>query len=185
MLAKALPSILPPMETEEILEVTQLHSLASKEYDHIITSRPFRAPHHSASNVSIVGGGQIPRPDEISLAHRGILFFDEFPEFNRPTIEALRQPLEDRIISVARARDTINFPANFMLVATSNPCPCGFYGTTKPCTCLPHQINKYRQKLSGPIIDRIDLYIDVDEVKHRTLLHGSAQEEPSAQFKNE
>jgi magnesium chelatase family protein len=178
MLARALPSILPPMELEEILEVTHLHSLASKDYEKIVSERPFRAPHHSASEISIIGGGQQPRPGEISLAHRGILFFDEFPEFSRPTIEALRQPLEDRVISVARARDNIVFPANFMLVATSNPCPCGYYGTPKACTCLPHHIDKYQRKLSGPIIDRIDLYTDVNEVKHDSLLHGT-QEEPS------
>lgn len=178
MLAKAMPSILPPMELEEVLEVTHLHSLASKEYEQIVQTRPFRSPHHSASEISIIGGGQYPRPGEISLAHRGILMFDEFPEFNRPTIEALRQPLEDRVITVARARDNITFPANFMLVATSNPCPCGYYGTTKACTCLPHEINKYHRRLSGPIIDRIDLYVDVDEVRHKSLLHGQ-QEEPS------
>lgn len=178
MLAKAMPSILPPMEMEEILEVTHLHSLASKEYERIVTTRPFRSPHHSASEISIIGGGQYPRPGEISLAHRGILMFDEFPEFNRPTIEALRQPLEDRVISVARARDNITFPADFMLVATANPCPCGYYGTAKDCSCLPHEINKYHRKLSGPIIDRIDLYVDVDEVKHKSLLHGQ-KEEPS------
>lgn len=176
MLAKALPSILPPLEIEEILEITHLHSLASKNYDQIISVRPFRAPHHSASEISIVGGGQYPRPGEISLAHRGILMFDEFPEFNRSTIEALRQPLEDRVISVARAKDNLLFPANFMLVATCNPCPCGFYGTTKPCSCLPYQIQKYHQKLSGPIIDRIDLYVDVDEVRHRSLLRGESEE---------
>jgi magnesium chelatase family protein len=179
MLAKAMPSILPSMSVEEILEVTHLHSLASKEYENIVSQRPFRAPHHSASSISIIGGGQYPRPGEISLAHRGILMFDEFPEFNRPTIEALRQPLEDRVISVARARDNIVFPADFMLVATCNPCPCGYYGTSKPCTCMPHEINKYHRKLSGPIIDRIDLYVDVDEVKHSSLLHGQLAESSS------
>jgi magnesium chelatase family protein len=178
MLAKALPSILPPMDLEEMLEVTHLHSLANKNYDQIVQTRPFRAPHHSASEISIIGGGQYPRPGEMSLAHRGILMFDEFPEFNRPTIEALRQPLEDRLISVARARDNLTFPANFMLVATCNPCPCGYYGTSRSCSCLPYQITKYHQKLSGPIIDRIDLYVDVDEVKHKSLLH-SQQEESS------
>ena len=182
MLAKALPSILPPMDTNEILEVTHLHSLAGKSYDQIITSRPFRSPHHSASGISIIGGGQYPRPGEISLAHRGILMFDEFPEFNRPTIEALRQPLEDRVISVARARDSVIFPANFMLVATCNPCPCGYYGTSKTCSCLPHEINKYHKKLSGPIIDRIDIYVDVNEVQHKSLLRGT-QEEPSADIR--
>lgn len=178
MLARALPSILPPMEIEEILEATHLHSLASKDYEQLVIERPFRSPHHSASPISIIGGGQNPRPGEISLAHRGVLLFDEFPEFGRMTIEALRQPLEDRIITVARARDNITFPANFMLVATSNPCPCGYYGTSKPCTCLPHNIGNYQRQLSGPIIDRIDLHVDVDEVKHDTLLR-SHQEEPS------
>ncbi len=181
MLAKALPSILPPMDLEEILEVTHLHSLASKDYDQIVSIRPFRSPHHSASEISIIGGGQNPRPGEISLAHRGILMFDEFPEFGRTTIEALRQPLEDRVISVARARENIIFPANFMLVATSNPCPCGYYGTTKSCSCMPHEINKYQRKLSGPIIDRIDLYITVDEIKHESLLR-THQEETSEQI---
>lgn len=170
MLAKALPSILPPLEREEILEVTHLHSLASHDYERIITARPFRAPHHSASHVAITGGGLNLRPGEISLAHRGILFFDELPEFGRQTLEALRQPLEDRIISVARAKDTAEYPANFILVATANPCPCGYYGTSGTCRCLPGQILRYRQRLSGPILDRIDLYSDVSEIKHDKLL---------------
>lgn len=183
MLARVLPSILPPLKREEVLEVTQLHSLASKDYDQIITTRPFRAPHHSASDISIVGGGQYPRPGEISLSHRGVLFFDEFPEFSRSAIEALRQPLEDKVITVARAKDTVTFPANFILVATCNPCPCGYYGTTKECTCLPGQISKYQRKVSGPIIDRIDLYIDVDEVKHKTLLSENTVGETSKQVR--
>lgn len=183
MLAKAVPSILPPLELEEILEVTHLHSLANKEFDQTVVYRPFRSPHHSSSEISIVGGGQYPRPGEISLSHHGVLFFDEFPEFGRSTIEALRQPLEDRVITVARAKDNITFPANFMLIATSNPCPCGYYGTGKACTCLPHEINRYHRKLSGPIIDRIDLYVDVNEVEHASLLHGS-QEEPSETIQN-
>ncbi len=178
MLAKAVPSILPPLQLEEILEITHLHSLASKEFDQIVTERPFRAPHHSSSGISIIGGGQYPRPGEISLSHHGVLFFDEFPEFGRNTIEALRQPLEDRVITVARARDNITFPANFMLVATSNPCPCGYYGTSKPCSCMPHDINKYTRKLSGPIVDRIDIYVEVNEVAHNSLL-SSDKEEPS------
>lgn len=176
MLAKAMPSILPPLSLEEILEITHLHSLASKQYDKIITSRPFRSPHHSASPISIIGGGQIPRPGEISLSHHGVLFFDEFPEFNRMTIEALRQPLEDRVITVARARDSITFPAKFILIATSNPCPCGHYGTTKDCSCLPHQITTYNRKISGPIIDRIDLYVDVEAVQHESLLSVKTSE---------
>lgn len=176
MLAKALPSILAPLELQEILEVTHLHSLATRQFDQMITSRPFRAPHHSASEVSIVGGGQRPRPGEISLSHHGVLFFDELPEFGRSTIEALRQPLEDKVITVARAKDTITFPADFILIATSNPCPCGYYGTSKPCTCMPYQILNYQRKLSGPIMDRIDLYSDVDAVNHKDLLLDGKEE---------
>lgn len=176
MLAKALPTILPPLQPEEVLEVTHLHSLASKQYDTIIDSRPFRSPHHSASDISIIGGGQYPRPGEISLAHRGVLFLDELPEFDRPTIEALRQPLEDKIITVARAKDSLLFPAHFILIATANPCPCGYYSTSKECTCQPHQINNYQRKVSGPIIDRIDMYVDVDEVIHEKLLSSEDQE---------
>jgi magnesium chelatase family protein len=183
MLAKALPSILPPLQHEEILEITHLHSLASKQYDKIITVRPFRAPHHSASDISIIGGGQYPRPGEISLSHHGVLLFDEFPEFNRPTIEALRQPLEDRVITVARARDSLTFPAQFILVATSNPCPCGFYGSTRACSCTPTQILNYQRKISGPIIDRIDLYVDVDEVNHESLL-DTVNEETSKDIRS-
>lgn len=178
MLAKALPSILPPLELEEMLEVTHLHSLASRQYDQIMSERPFRAPHHSASQISILGGGSTPRPGEISLSHRGVLFFDELPEYTRQTLEALRQPLEDKIITVARAKDTLIFPAHFMLIATANPCPCGFYGSTKSCTCTPNDILKYQKKLSGPIMDRIDLYVDVDEVEHAALL-GESKAEPS------
>ncbi|HTB48744.1 MAG TPA: YifB family Mg chelatase-like AAA ATPase [Verrucomicrobiae bacterium] len=170
MLAKALPSILPPLNREEVLEVTHLHSLASHNYEQIINERPFRAPHHSASHVAVTGGGLNLRPGEISLAHRGVLFFDELPEFGRMTLEALRQPLEDRIISVARAKDTAEYPANFILVATANPCPCGYYGTAGTCRCMPHQIIRYRQRLSGPILDRIDLYSNVHEVQHDKLL---------------
>jgi magnesium chelatase family protein len=182
MLAKALPSILPSLEVEEMLEVTHLHSLASRQYDQIIGERPFRAPHHSASQISILGGGTNPRPGEISLSHRGVLFFDELPEYTRQTLEALRQPLEDKIITVARAKDTLVFPAHFMLVATANPCPCGFYGSTKSCSCTANDIVKYQRKLSGPIMDRIDLYVDVDEVNHASLL-GDKQAEPSSNIR--
>ena len=170
MLAKTLPSLLPPLNHEEMLEVTHLHSLAGHEYDRIINSRPFRSPHHSASHVAIIGGGHNLRPGEISLSHRGILFFDELPEFSRMTLEALRQPLEDRIISVARAKDTAEYPASFILVATANPCPCGYFGTSGTCRCLPHQIQRYQQKISGPILDRIDLYAEVNEIEHSKLL---------------
>lgn len=176
MLAKALPSILPPLTMEEMLEVTHLHSLASQQYDQIISQRPFRSPHHSSSQISILGGGTTPRPGEISLSHRGVLFFDELPEYTRQTLEALRQPLEDKIIVVARAKDTLVFPAHFMLIATANPCPCGYFGSNKDCTCTANDILKYQKKLSGPIMDRIDLYVDVDEIEHATLLSDGASE---------
>ena len=177
MLAKVLPSLLPPLSHEEMLEVTHIHSLATNNYDQILTERPFRAPHHSASHVSIVGGGQRVRPGEISLSHGGVLLFDELPEYARGTIEALSQPLEDRVISIARARDSVTYPANFIFVATANPCPCGHFGTTKPCRCLPYQILQYQRKLSGPIIDRIDMYAEVREVDHTRLLQAQHEEE--------
>jgi magnesium chelatase family protein len=183
MLAKALRSILPPLNREEVLEVTHLHSLATKQYGSIVEERPFRSPHHSSSDISIIGGGQYPRPGEISLSHRGVLFLDELPEFNRSTIEALRQPLEDRVITVARARESVEFPAHFILVATSNPCPCGYYGSSKACNCLPHQIIKYQRKVSGPILDRIDIQVDVDEVAHEKLLSQDKQEGSAAMAK--
>lgn len=170
MLAKSLVAIMPPLDREEMLEVTQLHSLSNANYDELITARPFRAPHHSTSHVAVTGGGHNLRPGEISLSHRGVLFFDEFPEFNRQTIEALRQPLEDRQITISRAKDSAIYPADFIFVATSNPCPCGYFGTSKTCQCLPHSIMKYHQKLSGPIMDRIDLFVTVQEVDHERLL---------------
>lgn len=180
MLAKALPTILPPMASTEILETTHLHSLTSKNYDILVQERPFRAPHHSASDTAIIGGGRNPRPGEISLAHHGVLFFDEFPEFKRTAIEALRQPLEDGVVSVSRAKDTLEFPARFILVATANPCPCGYLGTHKECSCLPTQIIRYQRKLSGPIIDRIDLYADVENVEHKRLLEQDVHAERSS-----
>ena len=180
MLAKALPSLLPPLSREEVLEVTQLHSLASQDYDRIITERPLRAPHHSASPAAVIGGGQPLRPGEISLAHRGILFFDELPEFGRPTLEALRQPLEDRRISVARAHETVEYPASFILVATANPCPCGYYAGAGSCACLPHQVQQYTRRLSGPILDRIDLSTPVHDVKYAKLLRQAADKKSDA-----
>lgn len=176
MLARALPSILPPLTHEEMLEVTHVHSLASHAYDTVISARPFRAPHHSASHVAVIGGGHSLRPGEISLSHRGVLFFDELPEFGRMTLEALRQPLEDRKITVARAKDSVEYPANFILIATANPCPCGYFGTTKPCTCQAYQIQRYQQKLSGPIMDRIDLFANVSDVEHSKLITHKASE---------
>lgn len=182
MLAKALPGILPSMTTQEMLETTHIHSLHSKNYEKLQTQRPFRSPHHSSSETAIVGGGKHPKPGEISLAHHGVLFLDEFPEFTRPSIEALRQPLEDRIITVARAKDTLEFPANFILVATANPCPCGNFGTKKDCDCLPNQILRYQRKLSGPIMDRLDLHVSVERVEHDKLL-SSHQTETSTDIR--
>jgi magnesium chelatase family protein len=170
MLAKALPSIMPPLSHQEILEITHLHSLANDNYDELITTRPFRAPHHSSSHTSIIGGGAQARPGEATLSHHGVLFLDELPEFDRTTRESLRQPLEDGVVTIARARRTVEYPANFTLVATANPCPCGFYGSDKPCQCSPHQIYLYQQKLSGPILDRIDMYVEVNQIHHDKLL---------------
>lgn len=170
MLAKALPSIMPALRQEEMLEITHIHSLANGKGDELITDRPFRAPHHSASLVSLVGGGHNLRPGEISLGHRGILFFDEFPEFSRSTLEALRQPLEDHTVTITRAKHTATYPANFILIATANPCPCGFYGTDKECHCPVHNIIRYQQKMSGPIMDRFDIHVDVENIDHERLL---------------
>ncbi|MCA9333822.1 YifB family Mg chelatase-like AAA ATPase [Candidatus Saccharibacteria bacterium] len=181
MLAKAMPSILPPMSHQEMLETTHLHSLSTNNYESVITQRPVRSPHHSASDTAIIGGGRNPRPGEISLAHHGVLFFDELPEFKRTAIEALRQPLEDKVISVSRAKESVEFPASFILVATANPCPCGFFGTDKNCTCMPNQIHRYQRKLSGPILDRIDLYADVENVEHSRLLEHDNSARSSAE----
>lgn len=170
MLAKALHSLLPPMSSPEMLSVTHVHSLAQTNFEDLVAERPFRAPHHSASQKAIVGGGSPVRPGEMSLAHHGLLLMDELPEFGRATIEVLRQPLEDQAINIARANETVSYPADFLLVATCNPCPCGYYGTDKACSCTPHSINRYKQKISGPIIDRIDLHVSVHTVEHSLLL---------------
>lgn len=179
MLARALASILSPLEHEELLEVTHLHSLKDGQFNQIVRTRPFRAPHHSASQVAMIGGGSKAMPGEVSLAHRGVLFLDELPEYNRNTLEALRQPLEDKHIVVARANQYIDYLADFMLVATSNPCPCGYHGmqvTTPRCVCLPYQVMQYQRRLSGPLLDRIDLYIDVEVINHRELLEDCPAE---------
>ena len=181
MLAKILPSLLPSMSRDEMLEVTHLHSLASNDFNQLVTTRPFRSPHHSASNVAVVGGGNSVRPGEMSLAHRGVLLFDELPEFGRVTVEALRQPLETRTVTIARAKETAEYPAHFIFIATANPCPCGHYGTSKPCRCLPHQIVQYRRKLSGPILDRIDIYVDVHEIDNSHLLREDRSDGPSSE----
>ena len=171
MMARALLSILPSPSVEEIIAITKLHSLAGELVDQIQTERPFRTPHHTASSVALIGGGKHPKPGEISLANKGILFLDEFPEYTRSSLEALRQPLEDRIITVARAEETVVFPADFMLVATQNPCPCGYYmDPDHSCTCSPSQIVSYNKKISGPLLDRIDLVVSVSKVEHKHLI---------------
>lgn len=172
MLAKAFAGILPPLTFDEMLEATSIHSVAGV-LSGFVTEPPFRSPHHTSSYVSLVGGGATPKPGEITLAHRGVLFLDEFPEFERRVIESLRQPLEDRVISVARARGTAHFPADMLLVAAMNPCPCGNYGFRgKPCICTPAALQKYRRKMSGPIVDRIDIWLEVDRVLPRDLSSG-------------
>ncbi len=170
MLAQALLHLLPDPSVKERLAITKMHSLGGEALDTIITARPFRAPHHTASRAAIVGGGTRPQPGEISLAHLGVLFLDELPEYPRSTLEALRQPLEDRTISISRAQGKLSYPADIMLVATMNPCPCGFYGdATKECTCTQHQIDSYQKRLSGPLLDRIDLTIHVPRVSQEEL----------------
>lgn len=171
LLAKTLVELLPPLTPAEQVEVTKLHSLAGKTTESVITQRPFRSPHHTASRASLVGGGSRPRPGEISLAHHGVLFLDEIPEYSRSTLESLRQPLEDHSITISRTLDNITYPANFMLVATMNPCPCGYYGDPKrECTCSSTQILAYQRKLSGPLLDRIDLMITVPRIPSKKFL---------------
>jgi magnesium chelatase family protein len=170
MLARALASILPPLTFDEMLEVNGIHSVAGLLRDGLLTTPPFRAPHHTSSYVSIVGGGASPRPGEATLAHRGVLFLDEMPEFDRRVIEALRQPLEDRVIAVARSKGTAFFPARFTLVAAMNPCPCGNYGHPEiACTCSQGALEKYQRKVSGPIADRIDLWMVMGPVELQEL----------------
>ena len=171
MLAKCIPSIMPDMTFEEAIETTKIYSVAGLlDKEGIVSLRPFRSPHHTATSVALTGGGSTLRPGEISLAHNGVLFLDEMPEYSRSTLEALRQPLEDGVISVSRATGTVKYPANFILCGSMNPCPCGNYGSAdKACTCTPHEIAKYRAKISGPLLDRIDIKIDVDEVKYSEL----------------
>ena len=171
MLARRLPTILPPLQLEEALETTKIHSVAGlQRFEGLMASRPFRAPHHTASPVSLIGGGQTPRPGEVSLAHNGVLFLDELPEFGRSVLEVLRQPLEDREIVVSRARYNVTYPANFTLVAAMNPCPCGYYNhPTKECTCSPGAVHRYMGRISGPLMDRIDMHIEVTPVEPSEL----------------
>lgn len=184
MLARAFAGILPKMSFEEILEVSKIFSIAGllSHENPLVYGRPFRSPHHTSSGISLVGGGTTPRPGEITLAHRGVLFLDELPEFPRQVLENLRQPLEDFTVQIARVRETLIFPAKFILLAAQNPCPCGYFGTqnSKPCKCSAQEILRYHKKVSGPLLDRIDLHIEVPEVKYEKL---TSQEESESSEK--
>lgn len=175
LLARTALNLLPPPSSAEQISITKLHSLAGLANDEVIHHRPFRTPHHTSSLTSIIGGGSRALPGEISLAHHGVLFLDELPEYPRSTLESLRQPLEDKSISIARVNHKVTYPADFMLIATMNPCPCGFLGDpTHECTCTPHQISSYQKKLSGPLLDRIDLYFSVQKVANSDLLRTTS-----------
>ena len=186
MLAQRLPSILPNLSFEESLEVTKIHSISGilAEEEPLITTRPFRSPHHTITSASLVGGGKNPKPGEISLAHNGVLFLDELPEFNQKILELLRGPLEDKKITISRLNMAVTYPCNFIFIASMNPCPCGNYGSQeKECTCKPQQIKKYLNKISGPLLDRIDLHIEVEGVKYKKL-ESSKKEESSKEIRN-
>ena len=179
MLAKRLPTILPPLTLQEALETTKIHSVAGKLPDNstLIAKRPFRSPHHTISDVALVGGGGIPQPGEISLAHTGVLFLDELPEFKRTVLEVMRQPMEERRVSISRAKIAVDFPASFMLIASMNPCPCGYYNhPERECTCPPGAVQKYLNKISGPLLDRIDLHVEVTPVAFSELSAIKPQE---------
>jgi magnesium chelatase family protein len=172
MIAKRLPTILPPLSIDEALETTKIHSVAGRlrKDDSLLSVRPFRSPHHTISDIALVGGGSFPQPGEISLAHNGVLFLDELPEFKRTVLEVMRQPLEDRVVTISRAKFTVEYPASFMLVAAMNPCPCGYYNhPEKECVCAPGVVQKYLNKISGPLLDRIDIHIEVTPVAFREL----------------
>lgn len=182
LLARAIPSILPRMTPDESLEVTKIYSIAGMlpAETPLVTRRPFRAPHHTISHAGLVGGGRNPRPGEITLSHRGVLFLDELPEFGQQVLEVMRQPLEDRTVTISRAHGTITYPANFMLVAAMNPCPCGYYGDpTKECTCSESTVSRYQKRISGPLLDRVDIFVEVPRVDYEKL-SSSAAGEPSA-----
>ena len=185
MLAQRLPSILPDMSFEEALEVTKIHSIAGTLPENVpfMRARPFRAPHHTVSTISLTGGGRVPKPGEVSLAHGGVLFLDELPEFSKTALEVLRQPVEDRKITVSRVNATVTYPSNFMLITALNPCPCGYFGDkTHTCTCNPGQIQRYIGKLSGPLLDRIDLQLQIKPVEYSNLT-GTEKPETSAEIK--
>src|SRR5205085_1523053 len=183
LLARALPGILPPMTPEETLEVTRIYSVAGvlARDTPVVRQRPFRAPHHTVSYAGLVGGGSSPRPGEISLAHRGVLFLDEIPEFHPRVLEVLRQPIEDGVVTIARARETLTLPAKFTLIAARNPCPCGFYGdTSRPCSCSEGMVTRYQKRLSGPILDRIDMHLSVQRVEFDKLTSAALGETSAA-----
>lgn len=185
MLAKRIPSILPPMTFEEALETTKIHSVAGilAKSKPLVTERPFRSPHHTVSDAALVGGGSFPRPGEVSFSHHGVLFLDELPEFKKNVLEVLRQPLEDSRVTVSRSKLSLDFPANFMLAAAMNPCPCGFYTDPgRDCTCIPPQIQRYMARISGPLLDRIDIHIEVPAVKYKEL-SSEARSENSAEIR--
>jgi magnesium chelatase family protein len=179
MMAKRIPSIMPPMNLREIIETTQIHSIVGKlsTENPLITERPFRALHHSISAPALIGGRTNPQPGEISLAHQGVLFLDELPEFQRHVLELLRQPLEERKVPISRAHGTVEFPANFLLISAMNPCPCGyFHHPEKPCTCKPFQIERYLHRISGPLLDRIDMHLEVFPLKYTEMFNAQASE---------
>lgn len=181
LLARSLPSILPPLAPAEALEITRIYSVAGllTQGSGLVQQRPFRAPHHTVSNAGLIGGGSVPRPGEVTLAHRGILFLDELPEFDSRVLEVLRQPLEDHQVTISRARLAVTFPANFSLVGAFNPCSCGFFGDAeRSCTCSPQSVARYQRRISGPLLDRIDIFVDVPRVPYEKLAGGGA--EPSA-----
>jgi magnesium chelatase family protein len=176
-----MPGILPEMSIEESLDVTRIYSVADQlpTGTPLIRHRPFRAPHHTISHAGLVGGGNIPKPGEISLAHRGVLFLDEFPEFGTRVLEVMRQPMEDKVVTISRAKGSLTFSANFQLIAAMNPCPCGYYGDSqKPCTCAYAMVTKYQKRISGPLLDRIDIHIEVPRVDYEKL-SGDRMGEPS------
>jgi len=185
MLARRLPTILPPLNIEEALETTKIHSVAGilGSDGSLITQRPFRAPHHTISDAGLVGGSSLPTPGEISLAHNGVLFLDELPEFKRQALEVMRQPMEERKITISRAKISVDFPASFMLIASMNPCPCGFYNhPQKECVCGPGVVKKYLNKISGPLLDRIDLHVEVTPVSYDELTAQALECESSEQI---
>lgn len=187
MLARRLPSILPLLDLDEAIETTRVHSVAGQLAPErpLLTARPFRAPHHSISDAGLIGGGTVPKPGEVSLAHNGVLFLDESPEFKRGVLEGLRQPLEDGHVTLTRASGSLRYPARFMLVAAMNPCPCGYYGDrTRPCVCSPMQVRRYRSKLSGPLLDRLDIHLDVPPVPVQELRAEAPSAEKSAAIRS-